>query len=140
MVKNFPNFLDFVHFYPFSVFFLPFFSLLCPSLKIISLMPLYPRKCTTALEMLRCFFFVCVAASFKRPYSINAPLQGSAYSKNFILFESVGWLLESYLVLYLLLFFFIYLFYWVCYISKKLRQNKLVCSINLHAKKYIYIP
>ena len=32
----------------------------------------------------------------KRPYPISAPLQGSAYSKNLILFESVVWLLESY--------------------------------------------
>ena len=37
------------------------------------------------------FFFL-----LKRPYPISARLQGSAYSKNLILFESVVWLLESY--------------------------------------------
>ena len=48
--------------------------------------------------------------SFKRPPPINnlgklqslkkRSLQGVAYSKNLVLFQSVGWLFESYLVLF----------------------------------------
>ena len=39
-------------------------------------------------------------APFKHPHPISVPFDGDAYSKNLVLFESVSWLFERYLVLF----------------------------------------
>ena len=39
-------------------------------------------------------------ASYKRTDPVTASLQGRAYSKNLVLFESVGWLFGNYLELF----------------------------------------